>query len=539
MRERFLTEAEITSQLQHPGIVPIYALEEEVNGQPIMPCVSWKVRRSRKPYFLLTNLNNDPTGQLIFGFLRSPFLDRKHPTAASDRHYRMAISISPEYTASYALLGQALSYTAPREVEMVLRSGLAHDARNFFLHNELLRAIVGQSLPEEGAVRKAELEQRALQQVDAIRALQAEPWRTALLLAAIYARVGRTDDAVAQLEQATQLAADDDIAVAHVAAAQRELAEWLMTKNHRPREALALLNRAWQTYQSEQFTYFMILPKVLGVRGNAYLELGDAASALRDHDEMIRLEPRAGTYCIRAQTYLAVGDYPRALADLDQAARLPFAQPWFIPAFRGTIWAAQGEWEKAEGQFQEALKLDVKEETRRWAGLGMVLLQRGKTAEAAKVCRDTYERLKESVEVATVLEMTLLCCARKVEGMDYGALARRAEATLKSSGTARALAARCLALHRADRGREALDELERALAARKESDTDVLIALTYVLCARQANAAAAASPWLAWVRAWHARQQFPLKPTSVGQGVDDEWSNWVLAGALLREIDAQ
>jgi serine/threonine-protein kinase len=34
LRQRFLTEAEITGQLEHPGIVPIYALDEDANGQP-------------------------------------------------------------------------------------------------------------------------------------------------------------------------------------------------------------------------------------------------------------------------------------------------------------------------------------------------------------------------------------------------------------------------------------------------------------------------------------------------------------------------
>src|SRR5262249_27196013 len=34
LRQRFLTEAEITGQLEHPGIVPVYALEEDDEGQP-------------------------------------------------------------------------------------------------------------------------------------------------------------------------------------------------------------------------------------------------------------------------------------------------------------------------------------------------------------------------------------------------------------------------------------------------------------------------------------------------------------------------
>jgi serine/threonine-protein kinase len=34
LQRRFLTEAEITSQLQHPGIVPIYGLEEDEAGEP-------------------------------------------------------------------------------------------------------------------------------------------------------------------------------------------------------------------------------------------------------------------------------------------------------------------------------------------------------------------------------------------------------------------------------------------------------------------------------------------------------------------------
>src|SRR5215471_17571967 len=34
VRQRFLTEAIITGQLQHPGIVPVYALQEDPGGQP-------------------------------------------------------------------------------------------------------------------------------------------------------------------------------------------------------------------------------------------------------------------------------------------------------------------------------------------------------------------------------------------------------------------------------------------------------------------------------------------------------------------------
>jgi formylglycine-generating enzyme required for sulfatase activity len=34
LRQRFLAEAEITGQLEHPGIVPVYALEEDAEGQP-------------------------------------------------------------------------------------------------------------------------------------------------------------------------------------------------------------------------------------------------------------------------------------------------------------------------------------------------------------------------------------------------------------------------------------------------------------------------------------------------------------------------
>jgi non-specific serine/threonine protein kinase/serine/threonine-protein kinase len=34
LRQRFITEAEITGQLEHPGIVPIYALDEDADGQP-------------------------------------------------------------------------------------------------------------------------------------------------------------------------------------------------------------------------------------------------------------------------------------------------------------------------------------------------------------------------------------------------------------------------------------------------------------------------------------------------------------------------
>jgi serine/threonine protein kinase len=34
LAERFITEAEITGQLEHPGIVPIYALDRDAAGRP-------------------------------------------------------------------------------------------------------------------------------------------------------------------------------------------------------------------------------------------------------------------------------------------------------------------------------------------------------------------------------------------------------------------------------------------------------------------------------------------------------------------------
>jgi serine/threonine protein kinase len=33
-RQRFLNEAQITGQLEHPGIVPVYALDNDETGQP-------------------------------------------------------------------------------------------------------------------------------------------------------------------------------------------------------------------------------------------------------------------------------------------------------------------------------------------------------------------------------------------------------------------------------------------------------------------------------------------------------------------------
>jgi serine/threonine protein kinase len=34
VRQRFLNEAAITGQLEHPGIVPVYSLNEDANGRP-------------------------------------------------------------------------------------------------------------------------------------------------------------------------------------------------------------------------------------------------------------------------------------------------------------------------------------------------------------------------------------------------------------------------------------------------------------------------------------------------------------------------
>jgi tetratricopeptide (TPR) repeat protein len=94
------------------------------------------------------------------------------------------------------------------------------------------------------------------------------------------------------------------------------------------------------------------------LRGMAYRELGQTDRALRDFDQVIRLNPSlADAYSNRGATYNNLGQYRRAIQDLDEAIRL---RPEHYMAYnnRGNAYGNLDQVTRAIQDFNEAIRLD-------------------------------------------------------------------------------------------------------------------------------------------------------------------------------------
>lgn len=75
-RRRFLQEAEITSRLEHPGIVPVHGIGHDVSGRP---CYTMRLIRGENMQVAVRKLHASPTGfrnELEFGRVLRPLLGR-------------------------------------------------------------------------------------------------------------------------------------------------------------------------------------------------------------------------------------------------------------------------------------------------------------------------------------------------------------------------------------------------------------------------------------------------------------------------------
>jgi lipoprotein NlpI len=92
-------------------------------------------------------------------------------------------------------------------------------------------------------------------------------------------------------------------------------------------------------------------------RGDAYTAKDDLASAIRDYDEVIRIEPEfAEAFNNRGNVYDDTGDHQRAIQDYGEAIRI---RPEFPEAFnnRGTSYDEMGDHARAILEFDQAIRL--------------------------------------------------------------------------------------------------------------------------------------------------------------------------------------
>jgi tetratricopeptide (TPR) repeat protein len=96
-------------------------------------------------------------------------------------------------------------------------------------------------------------------------------------------------------------------------------------------------------------------------RANAYQSKGDYDRAIRDYDELVRLNPRyASVYVNRGLAYYNKGDYERVIADSTEAIRL---DPGKMKAYnnRGNAYFNRGEYDQAISDYTDAMRLDLED----------------------------------------------------------------------------------------------------------------------------------------------------------------------------------
>src|SRR5262245_47241347 len=96
-------------------------------------------------------------------------------------------------------------------------------------------------------------------------------------------------------------------------------------------------------------------------RGVAHLRAQQAAQAIREFDNALRLDPKSVlAHTHRGEAYLQKGETIRALADCEEAIRL---DPRFPRAYcvRGDCYRQKGEYDRAIADYDEAIRLEPKE----------------------------------------------------------------------------------------------------------------------------------------------------------------------------------
>jgi tetratricopeptide (TPR) repeat protein len=105
-------------------------------------------------------------------------------------------------------------------------------------------------------------------------------------------------------------------------------------------------------------------------RGMAYAKQGNAAKAIEDFSEAIRLRPElSGPLVSRAAAYSVLNDFEHALADLDAGLRIRPRDPllFFV---RGVTHYRNKTFERATADLDEAIRLNVRfREAYLWRGL--------------------------------------------------------------------------------------------------------------------------------------------------------------------------
>jgi tetratricopeptide (TPR) repeat protein len=120
----------------------------------------------------------------------------------------------------------------------------------------------------------------------------------------------------------------------------------------------------------------------LYARGNAYRRRGDYDQAVRNYDQVVRLNPRHGqAYSNRGITYAAKGHVNLAIQDYDEAIRI---NPEHVNAYynRGNAYRRTGAYDKAVENYSQVIRLNPKH-ANGYSSRGMVRFYQGQFASAA------------------------------------------------------------------------------------------------------------------------------------------------------------
>jgi tetratricopeptide (TPR) repeat protein len=163
--------------------------------------------------------------------------------------------------------------------------------------------------------------------------------------AGVYHRLGRDDDALADLTRATDVAPTEPSAWS--ARAQFQVGR------HRWDEAAADFSKVIELNLKD-------IPSWLG-RANAYVQLKQWDKAAADYSELILLNPTNSTVWLqRGNAFSKLGQFEKAIADNSRAIELSptLRQAWIDRAF---ALSRLGRWDKASTDYSEAIRLEPRD----------------------------------------------------------------------------------------------------------------------------------------------------------------------------------
>ncbi|SPE61404.1 putative WD40 repeat-containing protein [Verrucomicrobia bacterium] len=200
---------------------------------------------------------------------------------------------------------------------------------------------------------------------------------------------------------------------------------------------------------------------------------------------------------------------------------------------RGNFFARHGRWEEEAADFSRVIELDPSDD-RAHNALAALLAQAGDSEGYRRYCAQVLARFGESTDGIIAGRVAKDCLIQAVGGVDLEAVGRLAETAAACADTPYSLLAKGWAEYRQGRWANAVEWMEQVLTTQRypvgDAQAYLVLAMSQQRLEQPAKARAALAKGVGIID-----QKLP-KLESGDLGAD--WSNWIIAHALLEEAKA-